>query len=223
MNPRLPEGFLVGHWTHARGHTGCTVVIAPDGATGGAEVRGGGPGTRETDVLAPSSAPRDVHAVLLTGGSAYGLAAADGVVRWLAEREHGHLTRAGIRVPLVPTAVVFDLGALDPEARPDALAGRAACEAASADLPARGRVGAAAGVAAGKLLGPDGWTPTGLGLATDDTSGAVVTALAVVNPVGEVIDADGTILAGARDGRHTAPDDRPVARGSRPGRPTQRA
>ena len=203
MRPRLPDGFLVGHWTHPRGHTGCTVILAPGGATGGAEVRGGGPGTRETDVLAPASAPRDVHAVLLTGGSAFGLAAADGVVGWLAERDHGHLTRSGVRVPLVPAAVVFDAGALDPDGRPDAAAGRAACEAASAGVPARGAVGAGAGVAAGKLLGPDGWTRTGIGLACDDAAGALVTAIAVVNPVGEVVDEDGTVLAGARgpDGR----------------------
>lgn len=195
---RLPDGFLVGHWTHPRGHTGCTVVIAPGGATGGAEVRGGGPGTRETDVLGPASAPRDVHAVLLTGGSAYGLAAADGVVGWLAERDHGHLTRSGVRVPLVPAAVVFDAGALDPEGRPDAAAGRAACEAASRTSPLRGRLGAGSGVAAGKLLGPDGWTRTGLGAASDDASGALVTAIAVVNPVGEVVGHDGEVLAGAR-------------------------
>ncbi|MCW3039475.1 MAG: hypothetical protein JWM31_1380, partial [Solirubrobacterales bacterium] len=89
-------------------------------------MRGGGPGTRETDVLAPSSGARDVHAVLLTGGSAFGLAAADGVVRWLADHGHGHLTRSGVRVPLVPAAVVFDAGALDPDGRPDAAAGHAA-------------------------------------------------------------------------------------------------
>lgn len=199
VNPRLPDGFQVGHWTHPRGHTGCTVVLAPDGATGGAEVRGGGPGTRETDVLAPSSLARDVHAVLLTGGSAFGLAAADGVVRWLAERDFGHLTRAGVRVPLVPAAVVFDAGALDPDGRPDAAAGRAACEAASPGAPARGPVGAGAGVAAGKLLGPDGWVRTGIGLASDETAGALVTAIAVVNPVGDVVDADGTLLAAARE------------------------
>lgn len=199
VTPRLPDGFKVGHWTHPQGHTGCTVVLAAGGAMGGAEVRGGGPGTREVDVLAPSSLARDVHAVLLTGGSAFGLAAADGVVRWLAERGHGHLTRSGVRVPLVPAAVVFDLGALDPAARPDAAAGRGACDAASAAVPARGPVGAGAGVAAGKLLGPDGWTRTGIGLASDTTAGALVTALAVVNPVGEVVDADGTVLAGSRD------------------------
>jgi L-aminopeptidase/D-esterase-like protein len=199
VSARLPDGFLVGHWTHPRGHTGCTVVLAPDGAMGGAEVRGGGPGTRETDVLAPSSLARDVHGVLLTGGSAFGLAAADGVVRWLAERDHGHLTRSGVRVPLVPAAVVFDAGALDPDGRPDAAAGRAACDAANAGVPARGAVGAGAGVAAGKLLGPERWMRTGIGLASDTTAGAVVTALAVVNPVGDVVGADGTILAGARE------------------------
>lgn len=198
MPLRLPDGFLAGHWTHPRGHTGCTVILAPGGATGGTEVRGGGPGTRETDVLAPASAPRDVHGLLLTGGSAFGLAAADGVVRWLEEGGHGHLTRAGIRVPLVPAAVVFDAGALERDGRPDQAAGRAACDAASAALPVRGRVGAGAGVAAGKLLGPEGWTYTGIGIACDESSGALVTALAVVNPVGEVIDADGSILAGAR-------------------------
>ncbi|UTI65439.1 P1 family peptidase [Paraconexibacter antarcticus] len=198
MQPRLPDGFRAGHWTHPRGHTGCTVVLAPDGATAGVEVRGGGPGTRETDVLSPASAARHVHGLLLTGGSAFGLAAADGVVGWLAEHDQGHLTRSGIRVPLVPAAVVFDGGALDPDGRPDAAAGRAACEAASTEVPARGRAGAGAGVAAGKLLGPEGWTYTGFGAASDTTAGALVTALAVVNPVGEVVDADGTILAGAR-------------------------
>lgn len=195
----LPAGFRVGHWTHPDGHTGCTVVLAPDGVTGGAEVRGGGPGTRETDVLAPSSLDRPVHGVLLTGGSAFGLAAGDGVVRWLAEHGHGHLTRSGVRVPLVPGAVVFDRGALDPTGRPDAAAGYAACEAAADGEPRRGRIGAGAGVAAGKLLGPESWTPTGIGVASDTTAGALVTALAVVNPVGEVVGADGTLLAAARD------------------------
>jgi len=200
VTPRLPDGFLVGHWTHPQGHTGCTVVLAPDGATGGAEVRGGGPGTRETDVLAPSSAPRDVHGVLLTGGSAFGLAAADGVVTWLAEHDQGHLTRAGIRVPLVGAAVVFDAGALDPQGRPGAAQGRAACEAAHDGPPERGRIGAGAGVAAGKVLGPDCWVRTGLGVASEPvTGGALVTAIAVANPVGEIVGADGTVLAGARD------------------------
>lgn len=198
MDPVLPDGLLAGHWTAPDRITGCTVVLAPEGAVGGAEVRGGGPGTRETDVLAPSSGARDVHGVLLTGGSAFGLAAADGVVRWLAERGHGHLTRAGVRVPLVPGAVVFDRGALQPGTRPGPDAGYAACEAAGPAVPERGRHGAGAGTAAGKLLGPESWTPAGFGAASERLDGVLVTALAVANPVGEVVDTDGTVLAGAR-------------------------
>lgn len=198
MDPVLPDGVLAGHWTAPDGVSGCTAILVPDGAVGGAEVRGGGPGTRETDVLAPSSGARDVHGVLLAGGSAFGLAAADGVVRWLEDHGHGHLTRAGVRVPLVPGAVVFDRGALDPSSRPGPDAGRAACEAATSAVPARGRHGAGASTASGKLLGMDSWTPSGFGAASERAGGALVTALAVANPVGEVVDADGTILAGTR-------------------------
>src|ERR687886_797382 len=104
---QVPEGFAVGHWTDRQGWTGCTVVLAPEGAVAGGEVRGGGPGTRESDLLSPATAARDVHAVLFTGGSAHGLAAADGVMRWLAGRDLGYRTRAGWLVPLVPPAVVF--------------------------------------------------------------------------------------------------------------------
>ncbi|HYF26691.1 MAG TPA: P1 family peptidase [Baekduia sp.] len=198
MEPELPDGLLAGHWTNASGTSGCTVLLAPEGAIGGVEVRGGGPGTRETDVLAPSSGARHVHGVVFTGGSAFGLASADGVVGWLTERGHGHLTRAGIRVPLVPAAVVFDRGALDPDARPGAAAGRAACDAAAPGMPARGRIGAGASTASGKLLDPDAWTPTGVGAASERLDGTLVSALAVVNPVGDVLAEDGTMLAGAR-------------------------
>jgi L-aminopeptidase/D-esterase-like protein len=200
MEPMLPEGVLAGHWTHPEGLSGCSVVLVPGGATGGVEVRGGGPGTRETDVLSPASGAREVHGFLLTGGSAFGLAAAGGVVDWLEARGHGHLTRAGVRVPLVPAAVVFDRGALHREARPGAAEGRAACDAARPEVPERGRVGAGASTAAGKLGDPDGWTPTGFGAASARAGDALVTALAVANPVGEVLDRDGTILAGARRG-----------------------
>ncbi len=101
----LPEGFAVGHWTEPRACTGCTVVLAPEGVVAAGEVRGGGPGTRESDLLSPATAARSVQAVLLTGGSAFGLAAADGVARWLVARGRGYLTRPGILVPLVPAAV----------------------------------------------------------------------------------------------------------------------
>ncbi|MFI5123456.1 MAG: P1 family peptidase, partial [Vicinamibacteria bacterium] len=125
-----PDGFLIGHWTDRVGRTGCTAVIAPPGARGGVDVRGGGPGTRETDVIAPLAGTTDVTAVCLSGGSAFGLAAADGVVRWCEESGRGHETPAGL-VPIVPAAVIYDLATGDPAARPDAAAGYAACEAAS--------------------------------------------------------------------------------------------
>ncbi len=195
----LPDGLLVGHWTDPVGLTGCTVVLAPQGARAGGEVRGGGPGTRESDLLQPTSGDRLVQGLLLTGGSAFGLAAADGVVGWLAERGLGHETGLGIRVPLVPGAVVFDLGRGSADARPDAAAGRAACDAAVGGVPARGAFGAGTGCAAGKLQrDPALWAPTGIGWATDEVGGAFVGALAVVNPLGDVVGGDGRVLAGAR-------------------------
>ena len=200
-----PAGFLVGHWTDRAGQTGCTAILAPEGAVGGGEVRGGGPGTREMDLLTPASGPRRIQGALFTGGSAFGLAAADGVVAWLGERGHGHPTRFGARIPLVPAAVVFDLARGSADARPGAAEGRAACDAATAGVPARGLVGAGTGCAAGKLLGPEGWAPSGIGWAAEDFCGARLCALAVVNPVGEVIAEDGSVLAGA-----TRPDGTPV-------------
>jgi L-aminopeptidase/D-esterase-like protein len=196
-----PDGISIGHWTDRRRMTGCTVILAPDGAVAAGEVRGGGPGTRETDLLSPASGARLVQALLFTGGSAFGLAAADGVASWLAERGHGHETRLGVRVPLVPAAVVFDLARGDADARPGPIEGYEACQAARRREPERGGVGAGTGCAAGKLLGPEGWTPTGVGWAGDHVHGARVCVLAVVNPVGEVVDEDGSILAGtSRDG-----------------------
>lgn len=193
----LPDGISAGHWTDPVGLTGCTVLLTPEGAVAGGEVRGGGPGTRETDLLVPSSGARLVHGVLFTGGSAFGLAAADGVVRWLAERGHGHATALGVRVPLVPAAVVFDLGRGDPQARPTADSGYAACDAARPGVPGRGALGAGTGTAAGKIA-PDRsqWVPTGVGWAAGEMLGATVGALAVVNPVGEVVGEDGRVLAG---------------------------
>ena len=204
-----PDGFLIGHWTDPVGQTGCTAILAPEGAVAGGEVRGGGPGTREMDLLTPASGPRLIQGALFTGGSAFGLAAADGVVRWLAEHGHGHPTRFGVKVPLVPAAVVFDLARGSAAARPGATEGYAACEAAVAAgeagpgggeraAPQRGLVGAGTGCAAGKLLGPEGWTPSGIGWAAEDFGGARIGCLAVVNPVGEVVAADGSVLAGAR-------------------------
>ena len=140
---RPPEGFAVGHWTDPEGLTGCTVVLAPPGSRGGVCVQGGGPGTRETDSLGPLANAEHVTAVLLTGGSAFGLAAADGVVRWCEEHGRGYETPAGL-VPIVPAAVIYDLASGDPGARPGPEQGYAACEARGggrARAPARSAPG----------------------------------------------------------------------------------
>jgi L-aminopeptidase/D-esterase-like protein len=194
-----PEGFSIGHWTDVEGRTGCTVVLTPPGTHGGVDVRGGGPGTRETDVIGPFAGSHEVSGVALCGGSAFGLAAADGVVRWLEERGRGYRTPAGV-VPIVPAAVVYDLAEGDPAARPDSDAGYAACEAASAGPPGRGRVGAGTGAAVAKILGRERSTPAGIGYAAAGSGrGQAVAALAVVNAVGDVIGKGGRILAGPRD------------------------
>src|SRR3954447_17555236 len=198
----LPFGFACGHWTDSDGMTGCTALLAPPGAVGAGEVRGGGPGTRESDLLSPATSTAGPQAVVLCGGSAFGLAAADGVVRRLEAAGRGHATPAA-RVPLVSAAVVYDLMLGDPGARPDAEAGWAACDAAAPGEVARGSVGAGTGCAVGKLLGPGHWTRGGLGAASVMAGAATVAAVAAVNPVGDVIGADGAVLAGAwRDGSY---------------------
>jgi L-aminopeptidase/D-esterase-like protein len=200
MIPRLPDGVLVGHWTDREAWTGCSVVLLPEGSVVSCEVRGGAPGTRDTDGLSPAAAGPGAHAILLTGGSSFGLGAADGVVRWLAERGRGHRLPAG-PVPGVTAAVVYDLQLGSSSDWPTAGAGYAACDAATAN-PERGSVGAGTGCTVGKLL-REGRTKGGLGVASmelGDGSG-VVAAIAVVNAVGEVVDEDGAVLAGIwRDG-----------------------
>ncbi len=197
--PALPDGVLVGHWTDRDAWTGCTVVLLPEGTVVGGEVRGGGPGAAGTDLLSPAASGPGANAILLTGGSAFGLAATDGVVRWLAERGVGYDTPAG-KVPLVAAAVVYDLALGDASRRPGAAEGYAACQAASA-TPDRGSVGAGTGCTVGKLLWPPSWTKGGLGLAsTDLPGGGVLAALAAVNPVGDVLAEDGSVLAGSRRG-----------------------
>ena len=193
-----PAGFRIGHWSDPEGRTGCTVVIAPEGTRGGVDVRGGGPGTRETDVIGPLAGTDRVSAVMFAGGSAYGLAAADGAMRWLEEHGIGYPTPAGL-VPIVPAAIVYDLAEGDAGARPDAEAGRAACEAAVEGVPERGAVGAGCGTASGKLLGRDRATRSGVGYAAAvGGTGVRVAALAVANPFGDVVGEDGHALAVAR-------------------------
>ena len=192
----LPEGFAVGHWTDLAARTGCTVVIAPPGSRGAVDVRGGGTGSRELEALSPLANAEGPTAVLLTGGSAFGLAAADGVVRWLEQRGLGRPTPAGV-IPLVPTAVVFDLAEGEPGRRPGPDEGYAACEAAAGGVPDRGRIGAGAGAAAGKVLGRDRATDGGVGYAaTRLAGGETIAAIAVANPSGDVIAEDGEVLAG---------------------------
>ena len=195
----LPDGFSVGHWSDSEGGTGCTAILAPPNSRGGVDVRGGGTGTRETDAIGPLTGTEQVSAVLLTGGSAYGLAAADGVVRWLEEHERGYMTPGGL-VPIVPAAVVYDLVHGDPSARPGPDAGYAACEAAAGGVPERGLVGAGTGTAVGKVLGRERGTRAGVGYAAMRTGrGETVAAIAVVNAFGDVLGPDGTRIGGAHD------------------------
>jgi L-aminopeptidase/D-esterase-like protein len=179
--------------------TGCTVLLCEKGAVGGVDQRGGAPGTRETDLLRPMHLVQKAHAVLLTGGSAFGLAAADGVVRYLEERGVGFDARVA-RVPIVPAAVLFDLDLGSAQARPDADMGYAACQAASEGPVAEGCVGAGTGATVGKVLGPGRAMKAGLGSAVVDLGGGVlVGALVAVNTFGDVVDPQtGVILAGAR-------------------------
>jgi len=194
--PRLPEGFAVGHWSDPAGGTGCTVVLSPPETRAGVCVHGGGPGTRETDVLRPLANAQEANAVLLTGGSAFGLAAADGVVRWLAEHERGYFTPYG-RVPLVPAAVLYDLPSGSGDVRPGPEEGDAACEAAGPGVPERGAVGAGTGATVGKILGRERARQGGVGYAALITgTGHTVAAIAAVNAAGDVIDEDGSVLAG---------------------------
>lgn len=191
-------GIEVGHFSDPRRPTGCTVIIAREGAVAGVDVRGAAPGTRETDLLAPGNLVQQVHAVMLAGGSAWGLAAADGVVRWLEERGIGLDVRYGT-LPIVPAAVLFDLPLGDARIRPDAAAGYAACEAASRNAPAEGNVGAGSGALVGKLFGIAHAMKGGIGSASVRVNGITVGALVVCNALGDVIDPDtGRVVAGAR-------------------------
>ena len=198
MSELLPDGFAVGHWTDREAATGCTVVLPPpEGAVASGDVRGGGASTREIDLLNPIANAARVHGILLTGGSAFGLAAADGVVSWLERNGRGYDTPGGL-VPLVPGAVVYDLISGDPTRRPGPADGEAACEAA-VEEPELGSVGAGTGAAVGKVRGREFAVKSGVGLAKQHLpQGAKLVALAVVNAFGDVIGEDGQVLAGTR-------------------------
>jgi L-aminopeptidase/D-esterase-like protein len=190
------EGITVGHWSDASALTGCTVVLPPQGAVASCEVRGGAPGTRGTDMLQPGTLIEEAHAFVLTGGSAFGLATAGGVERYLEERGIG--SEIGpVVVPSVAAAVIFDLGVGDPTRRPGSDEGYAACLAASTEVP-EGRVGAGTGATVAKLWGPTRGVPGGLGTWAVGDDDLVVGALFIVNAVGEVVEDDGSVLAGPR-------------------------
>ena len=184
---RLPAGVSVGHWTDVQGRTGCTVVLVPDGAAAGVDVRGGAPDTISTDGLRPGTVNQRAHAILLTGGSAFGLAAASGVLRYLEERGIG-LLFGSVAVPIVAGAVIFDLLAGDPMARPGPDAGYAACAAADTD-PGLGAVGAGTGASVAKAGGNEP-RPGGVGVASQEAGGAVVAAVMVANGAGGIWDDD---------------------------------
>jgi len=194
------QGILVGHWSDPANGTGCTVVLTPDGSCCGVDVRGSAPGTRETALLDPANRVNRVHGLLLSGGSAYGLGAAHGVVSWLAERGHGWYTPAA-PVPIVPAAILYDLGFGGSAVYPTQEDAFSACEAATDDDISRGSVGAGVGCTVGKLFGFDRCTRGGLGQAsTALPGGIIVSALVAVNAVGDVVDPmRAQLVAGARD------------------------
>jgi L-aminopeptidase/D-esterase-like protein len=212
------QGLKVGHHTLTERPTGCTVVLAEGGATAGVDVRGGAPGTRETDLLAPTATVEQVHAIVLAGGSAFGLDSATGVVRYLEQRGVG-LEVAGARVPIVPAAILFDLAVGDSKIRPGADCGFAAAQAAGTGPVAEGNVGAGAGATVGKMNGRALAMKGGIGtsaIALPD--GLVVAALIAVNARGDVIDpASGQVVAGMRtaDGRGLADVRQWLRRGSK--------
>ena len=213
-------GIKVGHSTDPRGATGCSVVLAEAGAVAGVDVRGAAPGTRETDLLEPTNLIDRVHAIVLAGGSAFGLDSAGGVMRYLAERGIGYDTGIA-KIPIVPAAILFDLAVGDPAARPDAAAGYAAARSATARCTQGGNVGAGTGASVGKLFGMARAMKGGIGTASVKLAGITVGAMVAVNAIGDVIDpATGAVIAGARtaDGKHLMFTTRAILDGELPER-----
>lgn len=223
------RGISVGHFSDSRRPTGCTAVLCPQGAVGGVDVRGAAPGTRETDLLHPSNLVQEVHGVMLAGGSAWGLDAATGAVRWLEEQGAGLNIGVG-RIPLVPAAVLFDVMMGDMRIRPDATAGYAASRNAGLDSgtgrPAEGSVGAGAGAVVGKVFGHERAMKGGIGTASFTVDGVTVGAIIACNALGDVFNpfngellagartADGLQLRGSRDALLAGEEPRPILAGS---------
>jgi len=193
-------GIRVGHAQNEAAKTGCTVVLCKEGAVGGVDLRGSAPGTRETELLRPGFLVQKIHAVVLAGGSAFGLDTAGGVQKFLEERNKGYDAR-GICVPIVPAAVIFDLANGDPKIKPDTEMGYQACRNAREDEDRMGPIGVGTGATVGKILGMDFAMDSGMGMASEDLGGGIVVgALVVVNALGDVINPEtGQIVAGARN------------------------
>lgn len=192
-------GITVGHAQNDQALTGCTVILCPEGTTGGVDQRGGAPGTRETDLLHPMHLVNHVDAILIGGGSAYGLDAASGVMQYLEEQGRG-VDTGPAKVPIVPAAILFDLAIGDPHIRPDKAMGYQACLNATAAPPAQGNFGAGTGATVGKILGPGQAMKSGIGTASMEIgNGVIVAAIIAVNAFGDIISPEnGTIIAGAR-------------------------
>jgi L-aminopeptidase/D-esterase-like protein len=193
------QGIQVGQVTDVEGATGCTVILCPPHTIGAVDVRGGAPGTRETDLLQPHNHVEEVTAVVLSGGSAFGLATADGVMRWLDDRQMGYKSGTGFIVPIVPAAILFDLAVGTEGVRPTPEMGYQACENATSDPVEQGSVGAGTGARVGAMFGNERASKGGIGSATIELdNGLIISALIAVNAVGDIIDENGQILAGLR-------------------------
>jgi len=192
------EGLKVGHFTHPEKTTGCTVLLCDEAATAAVDVRGSAPGTRETDLLRPTNMVEKINAILLSGGSAFGLDAASGVVQFLEEQGKGF--NVGVaRIPIVPAAILFDLSVGNPKIRPDLQAGYSACQNASSELVPEGSVGAGSGATVGKFAGLQRAMKGGIGTSSIRVDDLIVAGLVAVNSIGDVIDPyTGQIVAGMR-------------------------
>ena len=207
-------GVKVGHWTSQEALTGCTVILPPDGTVGSVDLRGGAPGTREYAALLPEQRVNRVHGLVLSGGSAFGLATADGVMGWLEERGIGWEVGDLFRVPIVPAAILLDLGMVE-SVRPGAAEGRMACDNATDGPFETGSVGAGTGCTCGKQLGLEWGMKSGLGTATVTDGDLIVSAIVAANPVGDILDEGNEFLAGSR-----APEGTQRGRHPRPGENT---
>jgi len=203
--------FKIGHYTDRENITGCTVILMPENTIGSCYIAGSAPGTREIALLAPERKISSINAVLLTGGSAFGLNAAQGVVQFLENQKIGYITNYGL-VPIVPTAVIFDLNIGNSKIRPIAENAYAACQSASLDNNEQGNIGAGTGATVGKWSGIENAMKSGLGIAQLESNNVWVKAISVVNAVGDVISEKGEILAGAKkkDNHFFAEDNRKI-------------